>query len=170
MNCKNCGQIVDEKYCRHCGQNSKVSKINLSNFLNEVSESIFQINKGLFYTLKELFVRPGGSINEFLNGKRKSHFKPVAYVLTFSTLYFFISRLSAENTWMNDIVSGFSEASWDSESKTKAPSILIWLSANFAYATLLLLPIFSFASYLSFWGLGRNYLEHIKTTIELTIY
>ncbi len=161
MNCKNCGKIVEEKFCSYCGQNSKVGKINLSNFLNEISESIFQINRGLFYTLKELFVRPGHSVKEFLNGKRKNHFKPVAYVLTFSTLYFLISRLVGENTWMTDLILGLSKGANDSENGIEIPSFLTWLSENFAYATLLLLPIFSFASYLGFLGFGRNYLEHI---------
>lgn len=41
------------------------------------------------------------------------------------------------------------------------PAILVWFSRNFSYATILLLPVFSFASYLSFLGLGANYLEHI---------
>jgi hypothetical protein len=59
MNCKNCGQIVDGKYCCNCGQNTNITKINFANFINEVSESVFQIDKGLFYTLIELIVRPG---------------------------------------------------------------------------------------------------------------
>ena len=168
MNCKNCGKIVEQKFCSYCGQNSKVGKINLSNFLNEISESVLQVNRGLFYTLKELFVRPGHSIKEFLNGKRKNHFKPVAYVLTFSTLYFLISRLVGENTWMNDLILGFSKGANDSKSGIEIPSFLTWLSENFAYATLLLLPVFSFASYLSFFGFGRNYLEHIVLNSYVT--
>jgi len=168
MNCKNCGKIIEGNYCSHCGQNSKVGKINLSNFLNEVSESVFQINRGLFYTLRELFVRPGHSVNEFLTGRRKNHFKPVAYVFTFSTLYFLISRLVGGNTLMNDVVSGFSIASNGSESGNEVPSILTWLSENYAYATLLLVPIFSLASYLSFSGSGRNYLEHIVLNSYVT--
>jgi hypothetical protein len=69
---------------------------------------------------------------------------------------------------MNDYLSGFSEAANDSESKTEIPSILTWLSENFAYASLLSIPIFSFASYLCFWRLGRNYLEHIVLNSYVT--
>lgn len=168
MKCENCGKIIEGNFCSHCGQNSKVGKISLSNFMNEVAEGVFQINRGLFYTLTELLTRPGLSIKEFLNGKRKDHFKPVAYVLAFSTLYFLISRLVGENTWMNDVIFGFSEGANDSKSGIEIPSILIWLSENFAYATLILLPLFSFASYLSFLGSGRNYLEHIVLNSYVT--
>jgi len=61
---------------------------------------------------------------------------------------------------MNEIVLAFSDGTSDSDINTAIPSILNWFSSNFAYTTLLLLPPFSIASYLSFLGLGRNYLEH----------
>jgi len=69
---------------------------------------------------------------------------------------------------MNDIISGFSKASYDSERGIGIPSIVTWFSENFAYATLLLIPIFSFASFLSFSGSGRNYLEHIVLNSYVT--
>jgi hypothetical protein len=158
MNCKNCGKIVQDKYCSHCGQSSNVDKITTSNLVLELYESVFQINRGFFYTLKNLFKRPGNSITEYLNGSRKRHFKPITYVLTLSTIYFLISQISGQNTWMDDLISGFSSGAYDSE---EIPAILVWFSKNFAYTTLLLLPVFSFASYIAFLGLGRNYLEHI---------
>ena len=107
MNCKNCGKIVEGNFCSYCGQNSKVGKINFPNFLNQVSESVFLINKGFFYTLINLFVRPGESIRDFLNGKRKDHFKPIAYALVLSTIYFLISRIAEQNTLVEDLISGF---------------------------------------------------------------
>ncbi len=161
MKCKNCGHTIDGKYCSHCGQHSNVDRINLPNFLNEVSESVFQINKGFFYTLISLFFRPGKSIREFLNGKRKKHFKPIAYVLILSTLYFLITQITNQNTWMEDLLSGFVEGASEPNSEIRTPVILTWFSANFAYSTLILLPIFSLASYLSFLNFGANYIEHI---------
>lgn len=168
MHCKNCDEIVNSNYCGNCGQKSTVGAINFSTFINEVSENVFQINKGIFFTLKELFLRPGDCIREFINGKRKKHFKPIGYALTFSTIYFLISRLTNENTWMNDVISGFTNAASEIDEKTKVPVLLIWLSQNFAYATLLSLPIFSFASFICFWGLGRNYLEHMLLNAYIT--
>ena len=161
MNCKNCGEIIQGKYCSHCGQSSKVGPITLSNLWQEFYSSVLQIDRGFFYTLNGLFRRPGKSINEYLNGKRKKHFKPIAYVLTLSTLYFLVSTLSGQNTWMDDLISGFSTGALDSGDNGEIPPLLSWFSKNFAYTTLIMLPVFSFASYLAFFGLGRNYLEHI---------
>lgn len=161
MNCKNCETHLQGKYCSHCGQNANVDKLSVSNFINELSKSVLQIDRGFFYTLKSLFFRPGKAINEYLSGKRKKHFKPVAYVLTFSTIYFLITQATGQNTWMDDMISGFSTGALEKDGNSEIPSILIWFSKNFAYTTLLLLPVFSIASYLAFLGLGKNYLEHI---------
>jgi hypothetical protein len=168
MNCKNCGHSVDGKFCSHCGQNSKVDRINLLNFLNEISESVFQINKGFFYTTRELFVRPGNSLNEFLNGKRKNHFKPIAYVLTLSTIYFLATQVTNQNTWLDHFITGARDGITGKNSTIEIPKMLTWFSKNFAYATLLLLPVFSLASYLSFFKFGKNYLEHFVVNSYIT--
>ena len=170
MNCKNCGHSIVGKFCHYCGQNSKIGRIDLPNFLNEVTEGVFQINKGFFYTIRELFVRPGNSLREFLNGKRKSHFKPIAYVLTLSTLYFLIIQIANQNTWVDDLILGLVEAAKVSGAnrEIELPTILIWFSKNYAYSSLLLLPLFSLASYLVFLKSGSNFLEHIVINSYIT--
>lgn len=168
MNCKNCNREVHGNFCSHCGQSSKIKRINLSNFLSEVSASLFQVNKGFFFTQRELFVRPGKSLEEFLNGKRKNHFKPIAYALTLSTLYFLIVQLTQQNTWMDDAITGWMNAATEIDSTLKVPKMGLWLAKNYAYSTLLLLPVFSLASYLSFFPFKKNYLEHIVVNAYIT--
>lgn len=166
MDCKNCGTTVEGNFCSHCGQSIRVSRINLKNLLNEVSQSVFLINKGFFYTLTNLFIRPGQTIEGFLNGKRKYHFKPIAYVLVFSTIYFLLSRIAGQSTLIGDIISGF--FSYEYKGSSQIPPYLNWLIKNYAYITLLLLPIFSFASYVCFLRHERNYLEHIVLNAFIT--
>ena len=156
--CKNCGKDFNGKFCNECGQNSNVDRIDLPKFLEEISDSVLQVNKGFIFTIKELFLRPGTSIKEFLDGRRKNHFKPIAYVLTMSTIYFFISRITHQNTWIDDIIQGFASAEIDYNSGKKVPPIFTWFSKNFAYSALLFLPIFSLASYLIFFKYRLNYL------------
>lgn len=168
MNCKNCGRPVEGNFCSHCGQKTTVSRIDFPNFLNEITESFFQINKGFFYTLRELFVRPGDSLNEFLNGKRKSHFKPIAYLLTLSTVYYLIAQITDKNTLIADIISGWMNGVTGEHSKTELPEIVAWFLNNYAYSTLLLLPVFSFASYMSFLKFGKTYLEHVVVNSYIT--
>lgn len=168
MICKNCGHSIDGNFCSHCGQNSKVGRINFPNFLNQVSESILQIDKGFFFTLKELFVRPGNSLKEFLSGRRKNHFKPIAYALTLSTLYFLLTQITDQNTWIDDLISGWIEGAEGQVSVAQIPGVLTWFSKNYAYSTLILLPVFSLASYLSFFKFDKNYLEHMVINSYIT--
>ena len=168
MNCKNCGNHVVENFCSHCGQKSNTRRIDFSNFFSEFSESLFQINKGFFYTLKELSVRPGKSINEFLNGKRKRHFKPIAYLLTLSTVYFLTTQFTNQNTLIDDVIDGWMNGATDQDSKVEIPKIASWFLTNYAYSTLLLLPIFSLASYISFFKFGKTYLEHVVLNSYIT--
>jgi hypothetical protein len=104
MNCKNCGEVLSGNFCSQCGQNSKVGKITLQKLIFELSESILQFNGGLPFTFKELTTRPGKSIKDYLNGNRKNHFKPIAYVLLFSTIYFLFSKVTNLETWLSSAI------------------------------------------------------------------
>ena len=171
MNCKNCENKVDGNFCAHCGQNVKVDRLNLPNFLTEISDNVFQLNRGLFYTIKELFTRPGHAIRDFIQGKRKEYFKPIAYALTLSTIYFLVSQISDSPTLIDDFLNGASDGVSDADKGDGSISnfpILEWLSNNYAYTTLLLIPIFSLASFISFLGLGINYLENIVINSYIT--
>jgi len=166
MKCKNCGEEVTGTFCSTCGQKASVGAVNVPNLLAELSESVFLINRGFFYTLIQLVIRPGHSIRDFLNGKRKRHFKPIAYVLLLSTVYYLISRFTEQNTWIGEALIGFS--AYDTNNWKEVPESLRWFAENFAYTNLLLVPIFSLASYLAFLGHRRNYLEHIVLNTYIT--
>ncbi len=165
MECKNCGNIANGFYCPHCAQKTKVDRITFRSLLEEISDTVFQINKGFLYTIKELFVRPGHTIREYLEGKRKNHFKPIAFVFTLSTIYFFISRWIDSDTFLSEIFESFTQSAYDNNDKFEGTKALIkvfkWLTNNYAYTILTLLPLYSLASYFSFLGTKFNYLEHL---------
>lgn len=168
MNCKNCDEVVTEDFCPYCGQSTYVDQINVRNFLREVSGSVFQINKGLLFTIREFSLRPGQSIYNYLNGKRKPYFKPIAYVFTLSTLYFLVSRIFGSETIINGFAAGWAEGATNEDIKKKGVLIIDWFGSNYGYTTLLLLPVFSFASYIGFRKFKLNYLEHIVINAYIT--
>jgi hypothetical protein len=85
--CKNCQHHFKGNFCPHCGQSAKVEAIGVKYFLHDIPHSVFHIDKGFAYTFKELLLRPGKTLREYLDGKRVKHFKPFAYVLLMATLY-----------------------------------------------------------------------------------
>lgn len=143
-----------------------MEKITRSYLLKELSIGLFQIDRGFFFTLKELFRRPGTAIRNYLEGQRKKYFKPIPYVLALSTVYFLLSQLTGQETWFNNFVFGFSSGM--TSEGTAVKEVLRWFAKNFHYANLLLIPVFSLASYLAFRGRKWNYLEHIVLNAYLT--
>lgn len=162
MICKNCSQSFKGNFCNYCGQNPNVNRINFRYILHEISDSIFQINHGLLFTAKELFIRPGQSIRQFLDGRRKQHAKPLAFVLMTSTLYVLASYIAGNDTFLGDMLSGMIEGLADDGADAAFTTpILSWLANHYAYSNLLFLPFFSLASYLAFVKSKFNYFEHL---------
>lgn len=169
MICKNCEQEFRGNFCNNCGQKSNTNRINYNYLIDEISNNIFQINRGIFFTIKELSIRPGYSIKEFLKGKRKQHFKPIAFVLLTSTLYVLITFLIDEKTFLESTFSGMARALNENNlEKSTTAGILSWLSNNLGYSSLVLLPFFSFASYISFINQKYNFFEHLILNCYIT--
>ena len=53
--------------------------------------SVLNFDKGIFYTIKELFIRPGDTVREFLIYDRKRLVKPILFVI-FSSLFFIVNQ------------------------------------------------------------------------------
>jgi len=168
MNCKNCGERIDAKFCKHCGQNTKVDKINLYTILRDISQGVFQMEKGFFFSMSELFIRPGKTIRNYLKGKRKNHFKPVAYVFTLSTIYFLVSRQFDTGTFVEAFLEGASESMNSDDSEIRGIVQFEWFIKHYAITILMLIPIFSLASFFAFYRSGYNYFEHVVLNSYIT--
>lgn len=168
MNCKNCNEVVDGNFCKHCGQKTNIYKITLSNLLGEISESIFQLNRGFLFTLKELFIKPSVVIANFLEGKRKNYSKPITFLLTTSTFYFLVSLVMGKGTFVDTLFNGYNQGIDEVGGRVDEIIFFNWFSKNFAYTNLLLIPMFSLGSYVGFVRYKRNYLEHIVLNSYIT--
>lgn len=169
MICKNCDQEFSGNFCNNCGQKSSTDRISYNYLTNEILSTVFQVNHGIFFSIKELSIRPGHSVREFLNGKRKKHYKPIAFVLLTSALYVLITLIIDEKTFLGDAFSGAARSLNENNlEKSITANILNWLSNNFGYSSLLLLPFFSLASYISFINQKYNFFEHLILNCYIT--
>jgi hypothetical protein len=75
---------------RETENSNTLERINGKYIWSEIS-SILNFDKGIFYTIKELFIRPGKTVREFLIYDRKRIVKPIIFVI-FSSLFFVISQ------------------------------------------------------------------------------
>ncbi len=91
--CANCGTAVDLHYCPKCGQKHAPGRLHMDHLLSEFAHNYLGTDSGFFFTLREMIVRPGHAVNEFLAGKRKPYLKPVQFYLLMLTLFFLVSEL-----------------------------------------------------------------------------
>ncbi|MCP5062764.1 MAG: DUF3667 domain-containing protein [Ignavibacteriae bacterium] len=139
-----------------------MQKVNFNSLLSEIPNTILQVDKGFFFTIKELFVRPGYTIREYLEGKRIRHFKPIAFALILSTIYALLTYYTDKNTILGEVFSGLADGFNNKAEKVSTFStILNWMGNHYAYSTLLILLVFSSASSLAFIKSKYNYFEHL---------
>lgn len=151
--CANCGHVVAQAFCPSCGQRTDTQRIDGHYLWHELQHGLFHVDRGILFTLRELFIRPGHSIREFLDGKRVRHFKPLAFVVITAGVYSFLSSFLTPNI-LDDLPGG-------QRMPPQAIALLDWFNAHYALLELTTLPLISGASWLFFRKAGRTYAEHL---------
>ena len=166
ITCKNCHFQYEGKFCPDCGQKADTERITYHSLAHEIPHSILHIDKGIFFTMKELFVRPAATLKEYMAGRRVKHFKPLAYVLI----------LTAFSTFISHLVDSYLVSHGMSITQTVAPTLLNRVVANTSHFFdkypsvfyFLMIPVISLLSWLFFRHSGYNYWENIILNIYLT--
>lgn len=91
--CKNCGAEVTGNYCSHCGQRTTVHEVYFKEIFQDVLNTFFSTEAPFFRTLSMLFLNPGKLFREYLAGKRKQYYKPIAFFLLTTLVFIVTSNL-----------------------------------------------------------------------------
>lgn len=94
ITCKNCGHHFTGQFCNHCGQSSKTHRIDAEFLWEDIQHGILHYDKGIAYTVKQLFLKPGYVIKDYIAGKRVHHFRPISLTIVLATLYVLIYHLT----------------------------------------------------------------------------
>lgn len=86
MNCKNCVSKIHGNYCAQCGHAAKLKRIDGHFVLHEI-EHVLHFEKGLFFTIRELLIRPGKSVREYISQNRNRLVKPIIFIIVTSLIY-----------------------------------------------------------------------------------
>ena len=167
LTCKNCNLHFKGHFCNNCGQSVDTHKMNLHFLWHDIQHGLFHFDKGVFYTAKQLFTRPGHTIREFLEGKRVKHFKPISLIIILATAYGILYHYFHINSFNNEFLKGFQEGFNRTTTQGKNPFILNfeiineWVATHYSWMTLFLLPFYALASFCAFKKIGYNYVEHL---------
>ncbi|MDR6524942.1 hypothetical protein J2787_000312 [Chryseobacterium rhizosphaerae] len=150
--CLNCSQAVTTVYCGSCGQKTSTHRYSLKHFIeHDFIHGVWHVDKGLLFTVKELFTRPGHSVREYIQGKRVNYFSFITLLVLAITFSALISHYSHIN--FGDLVPESSKSTMNSFQK--------FTSAYPKIVMLITIPITSFFSYIWFRKASFNYSEHL---------
>lgn len=152
VTCKNCGLTYSGHFCSNCGQPAATHKLNLHFIWHDIQHGFFHFDKGVLFTAKELFTRPGDSIREFIEGKRVKHFKPISLVIILATFYGLLRHLFHFSILDKKSVSEIQGVDYENLNE--------WISHHYSWIILLSIPMFSVASFVVFRKQGYNFIEH----------
>lgn len=153
-NCLNCGTKLRDKYCSHCGQKADTHRISPKHFvLHDLLHGVFHIDKGILFTLKETFKRPGAAARDYIAGKRIRYYNIFYLILIILGLHFLLNSY-INQLYPNDEFSKKIVAAGD------GTNLLHFLKNNAKSIILSFIPLFALNGMLFFKKPKLNFAEH----------
>lgn len=126
--CKKCNYDVEGNYCAQCGHPQNLNRIDGRYILSEIGK-VFNFEKGIFYTIRELLIRPGKNIKTFISEDRNRLVKPILFILICSVVYSLVVQLfSVEDGYIK----------YFNENPTAVTAIFEWVQANYGYTNIII--------------------------------
>lgn len=85
--CYNCHDHFKGNYCPRCGQSEKLGKYSLKTAFYNFLDATGMGERGMFRTMRDLILRPGYLIRDFINGMQTAYYGPFK-------MYFLLAAIS----------------------------------------------------------------------------
>lgn len=175
--CANCDRAIDgtdQKFCPACGQPTPAHRIDWHFLGHELEHSVLHMDRGILYTLKNLMLRPGHLIRDYIDGRRVHHVKPLLLTMVSAAFVVFLTNYLSGGDVMGAAFSrGFADATRGGGDAKFDPAPIFaafeavntWTNHHYAAVTLMLLPLEAAAFKLAFWRWRNlNYPEWLVIT------
>lgn len=160
--CKNCEHTFQGNFCSNCGQKTNTVRLNWYFVVDELKYTFLHINKGLLYSCKQLLIRPGDTVREFLEGKRVKHYKPILLIVVLTGVSGLLMHFLPMEELLNESVKLSNDSNIERSKFVKSMTkFMDWFTKNYAFFELGMVPVFSLCSWLAFKKYGYNYIENI---------
>jgi Protein of unknown function (DUF3667) len=176
--CANCTRAIDgteQKFCPACGQPTPAHRIDWHFLGHELEHSVLHMDRGIFYSLKELMLRPGHLMRDYLEGRRARQVKPLLLLMISAAAVLLLGKYLLDGDIVGaSMQAGLSQSGADA---SVDPAMLAstfttvkdWLNAHLTAYTLLCLPVEAAAFWFAFRGRGLNYPEWLVISSFLTV-
>ncbi|PSK91139.1 DUF3667 domain-containing protein [Taibaiella chishuiensis] len=147
--CNSCQQDIPENYCSKCGTPARLKRIDRHYIQHEI-EHILHLEKGIFYTVKELVVQPGESINTFILNNRNRLVKPIVFIIVTSLIYTVTNHFfHIEEGYLN----------FDKTNTAGINPVNQWVQHHYGYANIIMGVFIACWQKLFFRKYGYNFFE-----------
>lgn len=147
--CTNCNYEVTLNYCANCGQPVKVKRIDAHYITHEI-EHVLHFERGILYTIRELLIRPGDNVRNFITGNRSRLVKPIIFIIITSLVY-------TLTTHFFHIESGYIQYKGDKENSIS--KIFEWIEGHYGYSNIMMGVFIAFWAKVFFRKYNYNFFE-----------
>lgn len=88
--CATCGTRYEGNYCPRCGQSARIGRYSFKKALLLFLDVWGVGNRGMFRSIRDLILRPGYMIRDYLQGMQMAYFPPFKMLFLLCTLSFLI--------------------------------------------------------------------------------
>jgi len=127
--CKKCKRKFHGNFCSNCGHPQEIERINSRYIVSEIG-SVLNLQKGFFFTIKELFLRPGQNIKIFISEDRNRLVKPIMFILICSLTYTIFEQIF-------EFKDGYIDLQFDG-SDSAINLIFKWIAQNYGYSNIIM--------------------------------
>lgn len=126
---------MSEEFCSNCKQTVKPKRIDGRYIIHEI-EHVLHFERGILYTIRELLIRPGDNIKNFINENRSRLVKPVIFIIVTSLIYTLISKFF-------HIEEGYIK--FDDAKRLQIHTINNWVQSHYGYSNIIM------GGFIAFW-------------------
>jgi hypothetical protein len=150
-NCLNCGHELSNNFCSYCGQKADTHRITVKHFIqHDLLHGVFHLDKGILFTIKETFTRPGKAAMDYINGKRVSYYN----------VFYLLLILIGLNLVVVHYVEVFNDTALKLKVNKDGTKLYDFFNKNIKYIILSFIPLFAINGLILFRRLKLNFAEH----------
>jgi len=161
--CPNCNKKFTGNYCSNCGQKLQKGRFTIKMILADFVNAVFLFDSTLYTTFKELIIKPGNMINNFLAGRRVKYLPPFQFFLLFMTIYLIILGVLGDN-YFHFINEGLNS---NTAVINKMEFIQDLIRKNLNVLYFLLTPVIAFYIHLLYRKTNKNFAEKLLFAIYM---
>lgn len=149
ISCKNCNSAVGGNFCSSCGHPAYMKRVDGHYLMHEV-QHVLHFEKGIFYTIREMLIRPGKNVKEFLTDNRSRLVKPVLFITITSLIYSIVNHIfHVEEQYIT----------YKSMGSSSTDAIFGWIQGHYGYANIMMGIFIAFWVKLFFKKYDYNFFE-----------